>query len=345
MPSESEPATTQRAKVLNASTHKMAIAWPTNFKRAWEEIWVPEIEQIPKGICITGMGGSAIGGDLCKTILGPVLSLPLETVKGYELPAWVGDGWLVIAISYSGNTEETLQTFSMAGERGCSRLVITTGGELARVAEDDGVSVVRVPGGYQPRAALPFLLAPLLKILSIWCEDVGEPEVERVCEELAKELAEGAFSSTKQLARELQGNSVVIYGWEQFEAVAYRWQTQLNENAKVMVFHQCLPEANHNDIVGWESAPENMVVVLLRSHLEPRQVRRRFKLTWELVWQPRAKKVLEVEAKGDARLGQVLWLLTFGDLVSLHLADMQGVEAEPVEVIESLKTALSQQGE
>lgn len=319
----------------------MALDWPTHLRAAWQRD-VPAIEELTdgvRGVCVAGMGGSAIGGSLVRALLGPHLSVPVELVRDYQLPGWVGSDWLLVAVSYSGNTAETLTIFQAAVERGCRCLALTTGGKLKELARTNQAAVIEVPTGFQPRAALPYLLAPLLRLMLTLCHPDPSLDVERTCETL-KDRTEILLEATK-LVDAFEGGLVVTYVWEPWAPVAYRWQTQLNENAKVLAFHHTLPEGDHNDIVGWAGAHQGMVVVMLRNSLEPREVRSRFEMTRELAWEKGARQVVEVRARGEDALTQLLYLVQLGDVASIMLADRLGVEAEPVQVIESLKLELA----
>jgi len=207
------------------------------------------------------------------------------------------------------------------------------------MAETHGASVIMVPSGFQPRAALPYLLAPLLKLMLPLCHDDPGLDVDSTCEALKDEP--GTLLKATEVMEALEGGLLVIYAYEPWGPVAYRWQTQVNENAKVLAFHHTLPEGDHNDIVGWEGAVEGMVVVLLRSSMEPAEVQARFEMTRKLAWDRGAKQVIEVQAEGQDALTQMLYLVLLGDVASIMLADRLGVEAEPVQVIESLKVKLA----
>ncbi len=323
----------------NEAALETARDWPEHLERAWNRDLKIDlrIENV-KGVCIVGMGGSAIGGAMVRAALGPVLKVPLELARGYGLPGWVDRDWLVVAVSYSGNTAETLAAFELAGKRGCGRLALTTGGRLAAEADSVGVPVVEIPTGFQPRAALPYLLVPLLRVLGGFCEPAPEWDTGRIYRGLKER--EDLLAEAGRIAEVLEGRMAVVYAWERFEPVAYRWRTQMNENAKVLAFHHVLPEADHNDIVGWMGAPEGMAVVLLRTSLEPPEVAARFELTRKLAWEKGAR-VVEVTARGDSALAQILWLVQTGDVASVMLADRLGVEATPVKVIEALKRELA----
>ena len=211
----------------------------------------------PTGVVVAGMGGSAIGGDL---VLAAQLALPVPAavVRGYELPAWVGPSTLVVAVSYSGNTEETLACVEAALARGCTPLCVASGGRLAALAAERGLPLVTVPPGLQPRAAVGYLAMPLLAALErLELVPSAEKDVEEaaaVVREMTALLApteDEGCNLAKDLARRLHGHVPLVYGAGLSAPAARRWKTQLNENAKAMAFWAELPELDHNEIEAW----------------------------------------------------------------------------------------------
>ena len=215
----------------------------------------------PDGLVVAGMGGSAIGGALARAALGDRASRPITIARGYALPPWTTPDTTVLCASYSGNTEETLAAFEAAGAVGARRIVTTTGGQLADLARDEGVPVVPLPGGYQPRAAVGYGLVVSLEVAALAgiCDslhteiDVASGHAGRLVAEWGPDSDED--SRAKRLARSLHGTVPQIAGAGLTAAIAYRWKTQINENAKLPAFAGELPEIDHNEIVGWEGAP------------------------------------------------------------------------------------------
>jgi len=295
------------------------------------------------------MGGSAIGGDFLRIYLQQKgFSKPINVVRGYELPPFADERTLVFAVSYSGNTEETLSCTQQALERGCTVFALTSGGQLATVAEEHGMTAVRIPGGMPPRTALGYLFAPLLRVLLSSFEK-GE-EIEREFQEAVSTLRRLAATYSekpetenpaKRLARALFQKIPVIYGSEVTEASARRWKGQINENAKQPAYWDVLPELHHNEIMSWESPlTENFVYVLLRDPEEHPQVRTRFALTRELLAE-RGRVVLEAQGEGKGLLSRLLSLSYLGDWVSYYLALLNGVDPTPVALIERMKRRLN----
>ena len=215
------------------------------------------------------MGGSSVGGRLAAGALGPRLRRPLALAMGYDIPSWIGRETLVLCSSYSGSTEETLATYDAAKAAGAPRLVATTGGELAERARADGVPVVPLPGGFQPRAAVGYSLVTALEAAALCGAAPSLRDEVEAAAALAAELArewgpDGAEDGeAKRLARALHGTFPVITGAGLTASVAYRWKCQINENAEIPAFASKLPEHDHNEIVGWAGAERRLSAVFL----------------------------------------------------------------------------------
>jgi glucose/mannose-6-phosphate isomerase len=301
----------------------------------------------PGGLVVCGMGGSAIGGDLALAALGDRATRPIYVVRGYAIEAWTPPETLVLCSSYSGETEETLACFEAAGAAGARRVVLTTGGSLAEAARAEGVPVIGVPAGMQPRAAVLYGIVGTLECAmvcgaapSLHSEiDTATALLERLVEEWGPDAPEDALP--KRLAHELRGKLPVIHGSEPTVAIARRWHTQLNENAKAPAFWSELPEANHNEICAWERgtglAP--LAAVFLEDPDQHPRIGRRVDRTCQEVERSGAAAI-RVRARGDSRLERVLSHVLLGDLVSVYLAALEGVDPTPVDAIERLKSGL-----
>jgi glucose/mannose-6-phosphate isomerase len=299
-------------------------------------------------LLICGMGGSAIGGDLAAAVLGERTLRPLRTVRGYELPMWAAPSSVVLCASYSGNTEETLACYEAAGALGAIRVAVTTGGRLGAAAREDGVPVIPLPAGLQPRAAVAYMLVSALEVAAL--SGVGlhvKTEIDAAASSLVDLAAEWgpdapADSLAKRVAQRLHKTCVCVYGAGPTAPIAMRWKTQLNENAKVPAFDSALPELDHNELVGWSGAADLgrfSAVFLDDSDLHPR-LRQRIELTRGLIG-PNAASSFRVESRGETRMERLVSLVLAGDLVSLYLAVLRGVDPTPVEAIEQLKNALN----
>ena len=304
----------------------------------------------PTSLVITGLGGSAISGDLVRAAMGNAVKIPLIVNRDYDLPSFVNPSTLVVACSYSGNTEETLSVYVQARAVGADVVCITSGGLLAESAKTDCRPVVSLPGGLPPRAALGYALATLLGVLRAKgiIPDVSGDIKESVA--LLKALREKYRPETtvvdnpaKMLAVELMDKIVVIYGSSAImEAAAYRWRSQIAENAKNLSFHHALPEMNHNELVGWlhpESGLNKTSVVFLRDSEDHPQVGKRFDLTRKVI-DGKARVVREIQSEGKSRLARILSMVYLGDFTSLYMAYLNQVDPTPVTVIESFKKAL-----
>jgi glucose/mannose-6-phosphate isomerase len=301
----------------------------------------------PGGLVVAGMGGSAIGGALARVVLGDRASRPIVLARSYELPAWATPDITVLCCSYSGNTEETLAVYEAAGALGARRITATTGGKLAEAARADGVPVIPLPGGFQPRAAVAYALVVALEVAGLCGAgdrlhaeiDVAAAGLERL---VAKWGPDGpADSLPKELARGLHGTIVQVAGAGLTAPIAYRWKTQLNENAKVPCFSHELPELDHNELVGWQGAPELgrfSAVFLDDADLHPR-VRQRIELTRGFIAAD-AAVTYRVESVGTSPTERLVSLVLLGDLVAIYLAVLRQVDPGPVEILERLKGAL-----
>ena len=302
------------------------------------------------GVVVCGMGGSAIGGDLVRTLVEPSAPVPFLVNRGYTLPGWVGEGTLVVASSYSGGTEETLSAFEDARQRGARTLSITAGGTLAERSEADDLDLVQIPGGLQPRAALGYSLGVLLRLadamgLAEVSEDTFQTALAAARQRSARYDRDEDGNPARALSAAFEGALPVIYtGTGLLEAVGMRWRTQLHENPKHPAVGNVVPELDHNEIMGFESGPpevlRQMQVVVLRDRDDHAQIQRRFDATRSLV-EPAVGGWHEVETDGESRLSRMLSLVQFGDWASFWLAMRKGVDPTPVETIQQLKKTLA----
>jgi glucose/mannose-6-phosphate isomerase len=300
------------------------------------------------GLIVAGMGGSAIGGTLARAALGDRALRPIVIARDYGLPPWTAPDSTVLCASYSGNTEETLAAYEAAGAVGAHRIVATTGGKLADAARGDGVPVIPLPGGFQPRAAVGYSLVVALEVAGL--VGAGErlhSEIDIAAartEELVERWGPGGPQEDfpKELARGLHNTVPQIAGSGLTAPIAYRWKCQLNENAKLPAFSGELPELDHNEIVGWGSASDFgrfSAVFLDDSDLHPR-IRQRIELTRGLI-AAEGVATFRVESVGSTATERLLSLVLLGDLVSLYLAVLRGVDPGPVAVLDRLKSALA----
>lgn len=310
----------------------------------------------PEGVrmvAVLGMGGSGMSGDVVAALSGEAcLGIPVVTVKGYDVPAYIDQECLVFAVSYSGNTEETLEGVRQVLERGSKVVAVTSGGTLSDIAAENGMPVFAVPGGFQPRASLAYLFVPILCAL----ERVGlardvMTRLEAAADMLDERNVEYGRASdldsnpTKRLAKDLVGYVPVVYGSEgPVSVAALRWKAQFNENAKVAAFHNSFPELNHNETVGWRNPPDacsRFHLIVLRDREEHPRIEKRIGITVDLL-EESVGHITQVYARGSNSVEKLLDLIYFGDFTSVYLALALGEDPTPVERIQRLKDRLAE---
>jgi glucose/mannose-6-phosphate isomerase len=301
-----------------------------------------------ENVVLLGMGGSGIAGDVLVAVAGPFLPVPVVVSKSYDIPDFVGRGTLAIAVSFSGDTEETVEAAGEAFEAGSHLVVVTSGGELGRLADEWGAPIIPVPTDIpQPRAGLGAMAVPPLVVL----EEMGlfpgaDQWLALAVEQLRRRrdalLQEGNLA--QRIAEQIGRTMPVIHGAQALgAAAALRWRGQVNENAKTPAFAAVYPELCHNEIAGWgqfgDVTRQVLSLVNLRHDAEHPQVVRRFALVAELLRESVAE-IIEVRAEGDGDLAQLFDLILIGDFVSLYLAGAAGLDPGPVPVLNDLKERL-----
>ena len=300
------------------------------------------------GLVLAAMGGSAVGGLLAVAALGDRASRPIFVGRDYGLPAWTMPDTTVLCASYSGETEETLAAYEAAGALGARRIVSTTGGALAASARADGVPVIPLPGGFQPRAAVGYGLVVALEVAALaGCGeqlhteiDVAAAHAEQLVAEWGPDAPEDCLA--KSLARSLHGTTPQIAGAGLTAPIAYRWKTQINENANTPAFAAELPELDHNEIVGWEGAAalgRFSAVFLDDCDLHPR-VRDRIELTLDVIGD-QAAAAHRIQTRGQTPVERLVSLVLLGDLVSTYMAVLAGRDPAEIAPITQLKAALA----
>ncbi len=322
-------------------------------KRGWEIGELLELagchERIPNNIVIAGMGGSGIGGDLVKAVVGREFPCPIIVHRGYTLPAYVTSQTLFIAVSYSGNTEETLLSVENAFAQGANILAVTSGGKLKGFADAHDFPCLIIPAGQPPRASLGYLLMPILSVFARlgFTPDLKlQSDLEEAVALLVR-LATGFHPDNpecqpKQLAHALHEKLPVIYASQELEAIAMRWKGQMNENGKSLAYYSVYPEMNHNEIEGWKQPPaltQACHVIQLRDPAAPSQTQQRMDITAELI-QPYTGGITQVHSEGTSLLARLLSLVAIGDWTSYYLAILYQQNPTPVRRIEELKRRL-----
>jgi len=315
-------------------------------------VQVPPDYKAVSNIVITGLGGSAIGGDFLRLYVNDKLGIPVVVNRDYILPKFIDNKTLLFAVSYSGNTEETLSAYSQAREMGAKIIALTNGGKLRAMAEQDGAPVIVVPAGISPRAATGFLLIPTLAVLESLglIADLTE-EMNDLTATLRNLREQLDFSLpiqrnlAKQIAQRFFGKIPVIWAASgNTEVVATRWKGQINENAKAPAYWNVFPELNHNEIVGFEEPVElleQLEIVILRDKDDHPRVQRRMDISQEII-KDVVSGVTEVWSSGEGRLSKLFSLAYIGDHVSVYLAAMYGIDPTPVKNIDFLKNKLAQ---
>jgi glucose/mannose-6-phosphate isomerase len=315
---------------------------PDQLRDALWRIESARLEASPSpGVFVCGMGGSAIGGDLAAAALGDRLTGPLLTVRGYALPSWATPEWTVLCSSYSGETEETVACLEAAEVLGARRIVAGTGGQLVDRARETDVPVIGLPGIFQPRAAVAYMV--VIAAEAAYLAGIA-PRIHTEIDAAAAFLsgqADMLQQQAKEIAALIAGAVPVIYGSDLTAPVARRWHTQVNENAKCLAWWGELPEADHNELIGWSGAAgdERPAAIFLEDRDQHPRVAKRFELTAAAL-EPTAAVVARVETAGETRLERLLWAVMLGDLVSLEVARQRGVDPVPVEAIEKFKEAM-----
>jgi glucose/mannose-6-phosphate isomerase len=319
-----------------------------------EDISLPDPDGL-KAVVVLGMGGSGISGDVVSALApGAGLPVPVVTVKGYALPAYVGPDCLVFAVSYSGNTEETLDCLEQARTAGARLVAVSSGGRMAEIAGKQGIPLFTIPGGHQPRASLGYLFVPILSALERMGLIRGTlDELRSAVGMLAERSREYGRATelesnpTKRLAKDLLGYLPVVYGSEGSLAVAaLRWKAQLNEMAKVPAFCNSFPELNHNETVGWQNLEEicsRSHLIVLRERNEHPRVEKRIEITLDLLADSLGH-ITQICARGSNQVERLLDIMYFGDFTSVYLALALGQDPTPVTRIEELKKRLAGKG-
>jgi glucose/mannose-6-phosphate isomerase len=305
-----------------------------------------------RNVVVLGMGGSGISGDVVAAAFNDELPIPINVLKQIRVPAYVGPGTLAFAVSYSGDTEETVSMAQSACDAGARLIAISRGGQLEQLAQREGGLHLACPDGYLPRAAIGALVAPLVvSLFRIGLAPGAHANLVRAQEQLARRRdrcrpdVEGAANDARELARKIGGTIPLIYGAGALGAVAaYRWKCDINENAKAPAFWHTYPELDHNEICGWgqhgDVTRQLITLVGLRHGFEHPRLSLRIDATTEIVDEC-VNQILTVDAQGEGRLAQLLDLMYMGDWVSCYLALERDVDPGPIDAIFALKERLA----
>ena len=307
-------------------------------------------------ILVTGLGGSAVGGDYLQILFNRFGCIPVAVNRDYDIPSWVNKETLVFANSYSGNTEETLSAYSQAKVKGAHVFCLTSGGQLMSRAKDDGYPVITIPGGQPPRASLGYMFLPMVIMFMKWGWLPMGNSSQHTFDQLTG-LRDDAnidipteINFAKQLAVNLFGNLPLIYGESYKAVIANRWKCQFNENTKILAYANAYPELTHNEIMGWEQAKlqaDNLAVLTLTDGLESPKMKTRMHVMTEKMNSAAFQQVIEFNVKhsGGSETGdfldRMLRMTYLADFVSIYLAALYKVDPYIIGSINDLKSALS----
>lgn len=292
-------------------------------------------------VLICGLGGSGIGATIITQVVADNAKQPILVNKDYKIPQFVDEKTLVIACSYSGNTEETLEMITQAEQKNATIACVTSGGKLAALAIEKKYNHILIPGGHPPRAAFGLAFPSLFKILNHYgiinsdYSNEFNKAIELIDENESLILVE-AGAITEKLYKKIP----VIYAESSYEGVAVRFRQQINENAKMLCWHHVIPEMNHNELVGWANKNEDLAVVIFRNEDDYYRNKKRIEVN-KTVFEKYTSTVIEIHSKGNSKLERALYLIHLGDWISYLLAEKNGVDVVEVDVITHLKNELS----
>ena len=293
-----------------------------------------------KAVLITGLGGSGIGGSLAAEWMNPTSATPILVNKDYYLPAWVDEHALVIACSYSGNTEETLSAMDQALERNAEVAVISSGGSMLQIAKEKGLNAVELPGGNPPRSMMGYSISCLMAYLEFYGLNV--PDWRPAWDEAVRDMDEQKeryHKEAEEHARTLHGKTIAVYATDGLAAMGERMRQQFNENSKMLGWSAAIPEMNHNELVGWAGGDQRMAVLVLRHSGEFERNAVRAEINKETL-KRYTPHLLEWRSDCSHPIAQALCLSHLADWTSYYLSEMNGVDIMDIQVIDHLKSEL-----
>ena len=330
---ESKDMTDMRTLIVSLGD-QMADALSVSVERA------PKAKGPFRGVVVLGMGGSGIGGAILADMLREGCPMPFMAVSDQTLPGWVDSSCLVVASSYSGNTEETLAALGEAGGRGCTIAAVTSGGTLKAQADEQGWPTVIMPGGHPPRSQFGRSFLGLCTLMHSY-DVLNTKDWAQLKDAVASLDGDSAALRGEALAKAVEGKRTFLYGDTPMRGLLTRWRQQLNENSKLFANVEVFPEMNHNELVGWESGDEHCVAVLVRTTGDHTRTQLRMDITAK-IFQDQGADVIEVEPDGPNRWAQLLDAVWVGDWMSLVLAERAEVDPVDIRFIDHLKNTLAQ---
>jgi glucose/mannose-6-phosphate isomerase len=294
-----------------------------------------------KNILITGLGGSGIGGTIVSELISDSCTVPVLINKDYFLPAFVNESTLVIVSSYSGNTEETLSAMQIAIAKKAQVACITSGGKVLELARQNQFDFIEIPGGMPPRSCIGFALVSLIKVLVVkgFANKSLFQDIEKSIVLLDGEN-EAIKAEAKQIAEKAFNKFPILYSLGSCEGAVVRFRQQINENGKILCSHHTFPEMNHNELVGWTTRNENLVVITFHTSYDYARTKKRYEVC-RPIFEKYSSGVMDIIAKGNSKLEQFFYLINIGDWISCYIADLRGIDPVEVRVIDHLKAELA----
>ncbi|MFL5764707.1 MAG: bifunctional phosphoglucose/phosphomannose isomerase [Bacteroidia bacterium] len=293
-------------------------------------------------VLICGLGGSGIGGSIVTELIAGNATVPVNVTKGYFIPAYVDVNTLVIISSYSGNTEETLNCMELALAKGAKVVGITSGGKVLEASKTKGFDCIVVPGGMPPRSCLGYSLTQLFFILGYHriISNNYKAELEAAIKLIDSEEW-NIIAEATEVAAKIKGKIPVIYATTYNEGIAIRFRQQLNENSKILCWHQVVPEMNHNELVGWTEKHDNISVLFFLDKGDYSRNLARVDINKEII-KKYASSITEIWSKGNSAIERAIYFIHLGDWISVVLGESRGVDLMEVNVINHLKSKLSE---
>ena len=292
-------------------------------------------------ILICGLGGSGIGGTIVKDLISKDISIPIETSKGYDIPGFVNEKTLVVACSYSGNTEETLSALNKCLEKNAEVVIVCSGGKLQDLALEKNLNHIIIPGGNPPRAMFGYGFTQLFFVLNNYgiINDSFKVDFEKSILLINSEQ-ENIKKTAQDISKKLFNTTPIIYVADGFEGVAVRFRQQINENSKMLCWHHVVPEMNHNELLGWRTNVENTSVIYLRNESDYYRNKTRIDINKSVI-EKYTSNISEIWSLGNSSIERSLYLINVGDWISWYLSELNNVDAIEIDVINYLKEKLS----
>ena len=294
-----------------------------------------------KNVVICGLGGSGIGGSILKDIVKDELKIPIELVKGYDIPNYVSTETLVICSSYSGNTEETISAMKKCHERDAKIFTISSEGFIEKFSADNSIPHIKIPSGSPPRAMFAYSFIQLFFILykNRLISDGFLKSLEHTVKNLKKN-SESIISTARSAAEKIHKTTAIIYCCDGYEGLAIRFRQQLNENSKMLCWHAVIPEMNHNEILGWRTNTDGLSVIFLQNDDDFYRNKLRVSINKKII-QKYNPKIIEINSFGGSKLEKTLYLVHLTDWISWFLSELNNVDSIEIDVINYLKSELS----